>query len=52
MNVMLSQIAGEESVKCRVCKKIIHMKPDPKPSEEEKIKVIKSLEDINWRCRN
>jgi len=23
------------------------MKPDPKPSQEEKIRVIKSLEDIN-----
>jgi hypothetical protein len=47
MNVMLSQIAREETVHCRSCKKPIHMKPDPKPSQEEKIKVIKSLEDIN-----
>jgi predicted Zn finger-like uncharacterized protein len=47
MNVMLSQIAREETVKCRACKKPIHMKPDPKPSQEEKIRVIKSLEDIN-----
>jgi uncharacterized paraquat-inducible protein A len=47
INVMLSQIAREESVNCRACKKVIHMKPDPKPSQEETIKVIKSLEDIN-----
>jgi len=47
MNVMLSQIAREETVHCRSCKKPIHMKPDPKPSQEEKIRVIKSLEDIN-----
>lgn len=47
MNVMLSQIAREETVHCRSCKESIHMKPDPKPSQEEKIRVIKSLEDIS-----
>ncbi len=47
MNVMLSQIAREETVHCHSCKKPIHMKPDPKPSQEEKIRVIKSLGDIN-----
>jgi hypothetical protein len=47
MNVMLSQIAREESVNCRACKKVIHMKPDPKPSQEESIRVIKSVENIN-----
>ncbi len=47
MNVMLSQIAREETVTCHSCKKFIHMKPDPKPSQEEKIQVIKSLEGVN-----
>jgi hypothetical protein len=51
MNVMLGQIAREESVTCRYCKKIIHMKPDPKPSPEEAKILNKSFDDINQAMR-
>ena len=51
MNVMLSQIAREESVTCPGCKRIIAMKPDPKPGPED-IKVLgKSLDTINETMR-
>jgi len=51
MNVMLSQIAREESVTCPCCKKIIEMKPDPKPSPEEAKKISKSFDNINQAIR-
>ncbi|RJO62915.1 MAG: hypothetical protein C4542_01410 [Dehalococcoidia bacterium] len=51
MNVMLSQIAREESVTCPACKKVIHMKPDPKPSPEETKKLSQSFESINQAMR-
>ena len=51
MNVMLGQIAREESVTCPCCKKIIGMKPDPKPGPEEVKEVEKSFDDINQAMR-
>lgn len=51
MNVMLSQIAREETKICPCCRKAIHMRPDPKPGPED-VKILgKSLDAINETMR-
>ena len=51
LEVKLSQIAREESVTCPGCKRIIAMKPDPKPSPEEAKKIGQSFDSINQAMR-
>ena len=51
INVMLSQIAKEESVTCPACKRIIAMKPDPKPSPEDAKVLERSFDSINQAMR-
>jgi hypothetical protein len=51
MYVMLSQIAREETMTCPCCKKIIQMKPDPKPTPEQEKEMNKSFESVNQAMR-
>jgi hypothetical protein len=51
MNVMLSQIAREETVICPSCKRAIHMKPDPKPTPEQEAETRRAIEKLNQALR-
>ncbi len=49
MHVMLGQIKREEKVPCVHCKKIIEMRPDPKPTPEEEAAYKKTMEALKQR---
>lgn len=51
MEVKLSQIAREESVPCPCCKRVIQMKPDPKPTPKHEKAMNKSFERVNQALR-